>query len=307
MKDISLTLGTSDVRNSNIKVNKSKNEKLLAYYEKAGPDYEAWSRNFNMHFGYYQFGQNPLNREQMLENMNDQVLSRLKLVQNVKGTVVDFGCGLGATLRHANKKWCNYKLKGVTIVPWQVEQATGLNAKSESNKRIEIIKADYCNTGFEDNSIDGIIAMESSCYATGDDKADILTEIYRVLKPGGHFVICDGFRKNNLSMNRLLKAAYHKLCTSWSLTELANINKVQCTLERLGFEDIKLEDISMRVAPSVAHVPFTVISFLMKQLLFGKAKMTKERWDNLKSPLLTMIVGSCQKHFGYYLVSGKKN
>jgi hypothetical protein len=32
---------------------------LEQYYREAGPDYEAWSREFNMHFGYYRVGANP--------------------------------------------------------------------------------------------------------------------------------------------------------------------------------------------------------------------------------------------------------
>jgi hypothetical protein len=43
---------------------------LEQYYREAGPDYAAWSREFNMHFGYYRAGSNPLHREAMLEQMN---------------------------------------------------------------------------------------------------------------------------------------------------------------------------------------------------------------------------------------------
>lgn len=285
---------------------KTKNEKLLAYYEKAGPDYEAWSKSFNMHFGYYQKGINPFNREAMLNNMNDQVLNRLKLDKESGGTIADFGCGLGATLRHANRTYNNYDLKGVTLVPWQVQQASVLNLMTTKDHKIEIIEADYCNTPFADNSLDAVFAIESSCYATGSTKKDLLGEIHRVLKPGGRFVIADGFRKNSQPLGTFIKPVYDKLCTSWSLTELGDINKIADTLKALGFKEVSTEDISMKVAPSVAHVPFTVINFLIRQLLFDQQKMNKERWDNLKSPLLTMIIGSCQRHFGYYLVSGEK-
>ena len=33
---------------------------LVTYYTEAGMDYRAWSRNFNMHFGFYRWGMNPL-------------------------------------------------------------------------------------------------------------------------------------------------------------------------------------------------------------------------------------------------------
>ena len=49
------------------------------YYEEAGPDYAAWSAHFNMHFGFFRWGMNPLKREAMLEQMNKEILSRLHL------------------------------------------------------------------------------------------------------------------------------------------------------------------------------------------------------------------------------------
>ena len=37
-------------------------EQLLAYYTEAALDYGAWSRGFNMHFGYWRPWLNPLAR-----------------------------------------------------------------------------------------------------------------------------------------------------------------------------------------------------------------------------------------------------
>src|SRR6476620_11007024 len=50
---------------------------LVTYYTEAGMDYRAWSRNFNMHFGFYRWGMNPLSLESMLEEMSRQVFRRL--------------------------------------------------------------------------------------------------------------------------------------------------------------------------------------------------------------------------------------
>jgi len=36
---------------------------IIHYYSETGMDYEPWSRQFNMHFGYFKFGMNPFNRE----------------------------------------------------------------------------------------------------------------------------------------------------------------------------------------------------------------------------------------------------
>jgi SAM-dependent methyltransferase len=168
------------------------------------------------------------------------------------------------------------------------------------------MEGDYCGTRFGDDSLDAVVAIESSCYANGESKSELLNEIQRVLKPGGRFVISDGFVKKPVSDTGLLRRVYNQLCTSWALTELGHVNEVRGHLERLGFVNIRMEDVSMHIAPSVAHVPYTVVYFLIKQWLFGREKMNKERWDNLKSPLLTMILGLARAHFGYYFISGTK-
>jgi len=65
---------------------------LVTYYTEAGMDYRAWSRNFNMHFGFYRWGMNPLALERMLEEMSRQVFGRLGLRDGMR--VLDLGCGL---------------------------------------------------------------------------------------------------------------------------------------------------------------------------------------------------------------------
>jgi len=107
-------------------------------------------------------------------------------------------------------------------------------------------------------------------------------------------------------MNVLITRVYNQLCKSWALTELGNIDSIEKALHDLKFKSLNIQDISLRVAPSVAHVPHTVLSFLVKELFFGRKRMSLERWDNLKSPLLTMIVGLARHHFGYYLINGRK-
>jgi hypothetical protein len=55
---------------------------LIAHYEQAGPDFAVWSPGFNVHFGFYRAGLNPFGRERMLNEMNRQVLERLRLTAN---------------------------------------------------------------------------------------------------------------------------------------------------------------------------------------------------------------------------------
>ncbi len=78
-------------------------QQVVSYYVDTGLDYGEWSREFNMHFGYYRFPMNPFKREPMLEEMNRQVFSHLQLksddVLNIR-----FGLRIGSALPFADKK-----------------------------------------------------------------------------------------------------------------------------------------------------------------------------------------------------------
>ena len=52
---------------------------IIDYYTEVGPDYEYWSKNFNMHFGYASKKWDCLSRETMLQRMNQVVLESLEL------------------------------------------------------------------------------------------------------------------------------------------------------------------------------------------------------------------------------------
>src|SRR5262249_27084838 len=158
---------------------------LEQYYSEAGPDYAAWSREFNMHFGYYRLGMNPLRREAMLEQMNAEVLARLNIGKNAHPRLLELGCGLGATLRSLVRGMPHTRLSGITRVPWQVENARALNCAAGCEDRVEVLEADYERTELPDFSYNGVYALESSCHGRGADKAALLSEAHRLLKPGG--------------------------------------------------------------------------------------------------------------------------
>ena len=170
---------------------------LEQYYSEAGPDYAAWSPAFNMHFGYYRAGANPLNREAMLEQMNAEVLGRLHVDGIFEPKLVDLGCGLGATLRSLARRLPQARLLGVTRVPWQVEQARARNEAAGFGERISVLEGDYEDSSLLPSSgYDGVYALESSCHAHGADKGRLLAEMHRLLRPGGRLVVADGFLAN---------------------------------------------------------------------------------------------------------------
>ncbi len=279
---------------------------LEQYYSEAGPDYAAWSREFNMHFGFYRAGANPLHREAMLEQMNAEVLSRLQVDGIAEPRLLDLGCGLGATLRSFAGRLPHASLLGLTRVPWQVEHARALSKATGCGERLQVIEGDYEETTLPGSSFDGVYALESSCHAHGADKAVLLAEAHRLLRPGGRIVVADGFLARNWFAGALQRRIYRKLCECWVIEELAQLNRFTARLEQLGFVDITVECLQMRVAPSVAHVPWVTLKFLVTDVLFGERKMTRARWNNVLAPLLLPLVSAPLGPMAYCLVTAKK-
>ncbi len=291
MKSTTLNI-TDNVENNRIE--------MIDLYNKATEDYKHWSKDFNMHFGYYiPFKTNLLKRDSMLNEMNNQVLKRLNL-KNDKTLLADLGCGMGGTMRYALKKYKNLSALGVTLSDFQVKKGNELLAGYNGT----ILKENYNNTLFTSNSFDAALAIESFCHSGHSETS--LKEAYRILKPNGKLVIADAFLKKDAS--KLCYGslyAYQQLCNHWSLEKLENINNMVLKLKALGFSKIKVEDTSFRVAPSVLHVPFAIISFTLKQLFKSKT-LKRESLHNLKGSFYALLSGLHIKSFGYYIISCTK-
>jgi SAM-dependent methyltransferase len=279
---------------------------LIRYYSEAGPDYEAWSPAFNMHFGYA--AGNPFARETMLERMNQEVLRRAGVGEPGVEQLVDLGCGLGATARHAVARFPQVHVTGVTVVPWQVRRGSELAARVPGGNRIELLLADYQATGLASKSFDAAYAIESSCYGEEAGKAKLLGEAHRLLRRGGRLVVADGFLKRPPEeMGRVSQRLVRGIRESWAIRELGQLAEFVQELECAGFGDVKVEDLRWRVAPSAMQIPLVTARFLFTELLIKRSRMTRERWNNVLGPMYGLLLALLGREMSYYLISATKN
>lgn len=279
----------------------SNEEQLFQFYEEATEDYAFWSKDFNMHFGWFDWGKtNPFKRDEMLNLLNDKMIANLGL-HNEECTVVDLGCGMGGTMRRLNKIHPNVSITGITLSDFQ---------KVEGNKLLRDIESatielqNYNSTKFKTNSIDGALAIESFCHSGHSSKT--LHETYRILKPNANLVISDAFlKKPKNKISWLGNIVYNKLCEKWSLEGLANIYEYTNQLRNAGFKKVTVKDISWSVAPSVLHVPIAIPAFILKKLLLGE-KVKSQSWNNLFGSFYALMSGLLRKEFGYYQIVATK-
>jgi len=154
-----------------------------AYYDLATVFYEwGWGQSF--HFCLPQPG------ERFIEAIRaHEYKLAAQLGGNVTGPdkhLLDVGCGIGGPMRNI-AKFLNCQVTGITLNPYQVARG---NQLTESDKvlrpnQCKSVQGDFMQLPFDDNSFDGVYAIEATCHAP--DRVACYKEILRVLKPGQTF------------------------------------------------------------------------------------------------------------------------
>jgi MPBQ/MSBQ methyltransferase len=118
-------------------------------------------------------------------------------------------------------------------------------------------------------------------------------------------VVADGFLGPG-KLHGPQKQILRKLCDCWVIDTLGKIDQFALELERTGFSDIAVEQAQWRVTPTVLHVPWVTLKFLLANVVFGQRRMTRARWNNLLAPILLPFVGFPVGSMAYYIVSATR-
>ena len=97
------------------------------------------------------------------------------------------------------------------------------------------------------------------------------------------------------------------MCECWVVEDFAKLQPFLQRLEKLGFREITVEHLQMRVAPSVMHVPWVSLKFLLTDVVFGARPMTRARWNNVLAPLLLPLVSAPLGPLSYCMVSATRS
>lgn len=117
-----------------------------------------------------------------MEIQRQEMLSILGLRSNE--IYADIGSGTGAMVQEASKiLGPNGKSFGIDISPKMIQQA------KKDYPNCVFIDGDMTNLQLEDNALDALSMAQALSFSRSVDKA--ISEVFRVLKPGGRFVILD--------------------------------------------------------------------------------------------------------------------
>ena len=103
--------------------------------------------------------------------------------------VLDAGCGGGANIKKLLAKCPRGIVKGIDYSEVSVEKSQKVNAKAIEEGRCEVLQASVAQLPFAEDSFDLVTAFETIYF--WPSLADCFRELYRVIKPGGTFFICN--------------------------------------------------------------------------------------------------------------------
>jgi SAM-dependent methyltransferase len=278
---------------------------LVRFYTEAAPGFALWSPAQHLHFGYQSHFAAAFDRKAMLDEMTRQVIARLQLDPTQPATLLDLGCGSGASAVQVALQHPRFAVDGISLVPAQVERACELAARSGMARRLRFWIDDFTASRGESASYDGLYAIESACHDRGLAKEDFVREAARLLKGGRRLALADGFYKGTPARRGLLGRIGAALERHWGLETFGEIGAFTAALRIHGFTEVKVEEISGRVAASALHGPLLAGRCLLAGLA-GKREAAQVPAGVLQAGLLAPLLGLAQRHFGYFLVSARR-
>jgi len=261
-------------------------------------------RALALHFGYFTNKTKTLKKA--ILQMNDFVFELLDIDNNDCTKLLDCGCGVGGTSLYLAKKYPKVFFVGITNSRKQIKLARFF-AKEREIKNADFMYGDYLNTVFPDNEFDGIFALESVCYAKNHQA--FISEMHRILKPGGRLVIVDSFRTHS-PLNYINRKFYRQFCESFGITSLEKVTKYKDFLKEKGFTKIYIRDISKSVRPSVFYFSIKAFPHLIKMiknlLIWNKDDKYKPSYFDFRGNLIFAGICGALKIIAYYGISAVK-
>jgi ubiquinone/menaquinone biosynthesis C-methylase UbiE len=145
---------------------------------------------------------------------------------------LDVGCGGGKTVNRLARLAPLGKVFGIDYSADMVKYSKKVNKKLIAEDRVEIVSGSVEKMGFSDRFFDLITAIET--YYFWPTFSGALTEILRVLKPGGHLLMV-----NEMVKDGVYEVKYAKTIEK-AHVHLVPLDETRDTMEAVGFQDVQI-------------------------------------------------------------------
>jgi tocopherol O-methyltransferase len=256
----------------------SLSEQIAQFYDTSSGLWESlWGEH--MHHGYYgKNGNYRLDRRQAQVDLIEELLHWGKVTQPAQ--ILDVGCGIGGSTLYLAQKY-NAIAQGITLSPVQAKRATARAQAAGLGEQVSFQVADALAMPFANNQFDLLWSLESGEHMP--NKPGFLAECYRVLKPGGIFLMATWCHRptdslaGELTLNEQnhLQEIYRVYCLPYVLS----LPVYRAIATEVGFQTIRSADWSLAVAPFWERV---IESALTPQAI---AALLQSGWTTIQGAL----------------------
>ncbi|MFI5910673.1 SAM-dependent methyltransferase [Dactylosporangium sp. NPDC051541] len=158
-------------------------------------------------------------------------------------TVVDLGCGLGASLTYLAGN-APIRGEGLTISPKQAEGATRLLNEAGLGDRVRVREGNYLDVPADLHGT-ADVAFSIEAFLHSPDASGYFREAARVLRPGGRLMVCDDFltpAAPDAPPARARRLAEFR--DGWRVGSLLTVAQVQAVAAEHGLEMIQQIDLT---------------------------------------------------------------
>ncbi len=153
--------------------------------------------------------------------------SKLSMRDNLN--ILDIGCGGGKNIATWLRKSKNSHVTGLDYSEVSVAESSKKNKRAIKRNRCEILRGNVAEMPFSDNTFDCVSAFETIYFWPGLEEC--FTEVNRVLKHGGIFMVCNGSDGENESDEKWVNIIEGM--------SVYNEDQLHSALEKAGFYKIK--------------------------------------------------------------------
>jgi tocopherol O-methyltransferase len=208
---------------------------------------QVWGEH--MHHGYYgPTGKEKKDRRQAQIDLIEELLKWAGVEQAEQ--ILDVGCGIGGSSLYLAQKF-NARAVGITLSPVQASRATERAQEAGLAAEVQFQVADALDMPFADDTFDFVWSMESGEHMP--DKEKFLQECYRVLKPGGTFLMATWCHRPITPATGELtadeKQHLAEIYRVYCLPYVISVPEYEAIAHNLSFQNIRTADWSDAVAP----------------------------------------------------------
>jgi tocopherol O-methyltransferase len=221
-------------------------QQIQQFYDASSGLWESiWGEH--MHHGYYgATGEERKERRQAQIDLIEELLAWGQV--NHPKRILDVGCGIGGSSLYLTEKY-GAMVTGITLSPVQAKRAEERAQTSGLGDRTQFQVVDALHLPFADNSFDLIWSMESGEHMP--NKRQFMAECYRVLQPGGLFLMATWCHRpiDHLPLTPDEQSHLEQIYQVYCLPYVLSLPEYEVIAQTLGFEQIRTADWSKAVAP----------------------------------------------------------